>query len=510
MPGEYQERNRSQWIGLFVGPILFFGVLCMPVDPQMVPIRNMSALALFMGVYWFTEAIPLAMTALLPFALYPILGIMSAAEAAQQYFNTIVFLFIGGFLIALAMEQWGLHKRIALIIIRSIGGHPDRIILGFILCSGFLSMWITNTATTLLLLPIGLSMVYKLEEKFGKEAIKPFTIALMLAIAYAASVGGMATLIGSTPNLAFLSIYEKNYPNAPAFAFADWILMALPIAVVMLAFIWLILVKLLFPTGKGISLTREEIDQDYLKLGKCSPEEWWVLAIFSITALLWVTRRDLEFGFATLKGWAEAFPVIALINDATVAVLMASILFIVPTRSKPARRISATLLDSNCFSKLPWGVIILFGGGFALAEGFSVTGLADYLGDHLAILSKLPNIAIIIVICIAMTLLTEITSNTATTLVMLPILVGLSSSINVNPILLMLPTTFAASYAFMMPVATPPNAVIFGSGRLKISHFIRAGILMNVVGILTITLAVYFLAGPMLGADIHTRPSWAQ
>ncbi|MTH95786.1 DASS family sodium-coupled anion symporter [Roseibium sp. RKSG952] len=509
MATDIMRRSTAQTIGLSLGPIIALTLIMIPSGPEMTPVLNMSAVVALMATFWFTEAIPLPATALLPFVLFPVLGIMSATDTAPLYFNSTIFLFLGGFIMAIAMERWNLHKRIALAIIATIGGKPDRIILGFILASGFLSMWISNVATAIMLLPIGLSTIYKLEAKFGEEKAHPFAVSAMLAIAFGSSIGGMATLVGTPPNLALKSIFEGNYPNAPQIAFGQWFAIGLPLAIVMLAFVWILLTRILYKSPDGINITSDEIAEEQRSLGKMGWEELWVLTLFTATALLWTTRQGLDFGFAEIPGWSDLIPQSHMINDGTVAMMMASLLFCIPTRSNKGRSTSSTLVDGSCFQKLPWGVVLLFGGGFALARGFDTSGLAAYLAEQLQLLGSLPPIATVFILSLGMTFVTAFTSNTATTMITLPILSGLSSGFDMNPLLLMIPATLAASCAFMMPVATPPNAVVFGSGRLRITDFIKSGIILNIVGALAITAIMYLVAIPIFGIDVTSAPVWA-
>jgi sodium-dependent dicarboxylate transporter 2/3/5 len=502
-------KSITQKTGLILGPVLFFIVLLFfNFDPEKPIITCMAAVAVLMAVWWISEAIPLFATALLPMLLYPLLGIMKSNATAPIYFNSTIFLFLGGFMIALTMEKWKLHRRIALFIIRLIGGGPDRIVLGFMIASSFLSMWISNTATAIMMVPIGLAIVLKMEEKFKVAAINKFTTSLMLGIAYGCSMGGIATLVGTPPNLSFARIFQITFPQAEPISFGTWFLMGLPISVIMLTVVWLILTKIFFRVPSDMTIDRTIVNKEYEELGPMSFEEKSVLTIFSLTAILWVFRKKLVIGFVSIPGWSQLLPNPDLIDDATVAMFMAMLMFLIPTRTKGTKYL--TLMGPDVITKLPWNIVLLFGGGFALAKGFQVTGLSVFIGNNFSGLAGMPPIIMIIVICLGITFLTELTSNTATTEMVLPILASVAVAMHINPLLLMIPATLSASCAFMMPVATPPNAIVFGSGRIKISEMARAGIFLNIVGIIIITLLFYLIGTAVFSIDPNVFPEWAK
>lgn len=462
----------------------------------------MAAVALLMAIWWISEAIPLAATALVPVALFPLLGIMPGKTTAGLYFNHIIFLFIGGFIVALAMERWNLHKRIALKLILLIGLSPRRLVLGFMAATAFLSMWISNTATTMMMVPIILAIVLKLEESADEKEVHRLTLALFLGTAYAASIGGMATLIGTPPNLSFARIYSIYFPNAPEISFASWFLFALPLSLLFLTIVWTTLVTLFCPKGKALNVDGKHLEEEYEKLGPMGFEEKAVFTVFISMALLWLTRSGLSLGTINLPGWKTLLPDPKFADDGTVAIVMALILFLIPSRGEAGGR----LMDWETAKGLPWGIILLFGGGFALAGGFKVSGLAEWVGGALAGLATLHPILLVLLICLTVTFLTELTSNTATTEMILPILAGLAVSIEMPPLLLMIPATLSASCAFMLPVATPPNAIIFGTGRIKIYEMARVGILLNIIGAILITVAVFTTGKAVFGIDPAVFP----
>jgi sodium-dependent dicarboxylate transporter 2/3/5 len=504
-----RTKSLSQKIGLFLGPTFFFVIiLFFDFDPGNPIVTRMAAVAALMATWWITDAIPLYATALLPLLLYPLLGILKGKLIAPIYINSTIFLFIGGFMIALTMEKWKLHKRIALFIIRFIGGGPARIVLGFMVAAAFLSMWISNTATAIMMVPIGLAIVLQLEEKFEKAEIHKFTVGLMLGIAYACSMGGVATLVGTPPNLSFARIFEITFPEAPAISFGSWFIMALPISIIMIVIIWLLLTKVFFRVPAHIKVDKAIVDQEYNSLGKMSFEEKSVLTVFSLTAFLWVFRKKLIIGSLTIPGWSQLLPYPDLIDDGTVALFMAMTLFLIPTRSKDAK--TATLMGARAIQRLPWNIVLLFGGGFALAKGFQVTGLSTLIGNEFAGLAGTSPMVMVLFVSSGLTFLTELTSNTATTEMILPVLASVGYAMQTNPLILMIPATISASCAFMMPVATPPNAIVFGSGRVRIAEMAKVGFFINIIGILIITIYFYTIGAGLMGIDPGVFPEWAR
>ncbi|MGB5287084.1 MAG: SLC13 family permease [Ignavibacteriaceae bacterium] len=489
--------------GLILGIAAFCSVILIgefdPVKPQ---INTMAAIAILMAILWITEAIPLAVTSLVPLIFFPISGILPADEIASSYINSIIFLFLGGFLIAIAMEEWSLHKRIALKIITILGGSPTSIVIGFIISGAFLSMWISNTATALMLLPIGLAVVQKLEHEFGEKKIHNFSVILFLSIAYSCTLGGVATIIGTPPNLVMVKMLTILFPKAPEISFSNWMLLSLPISILMLFAVSIILTKVWFKVDKEIKLDQNFIKSEYISLGKFSFEEKAVSLVFCLTALLWIFRTDIEFGILAIPGWSNLLPTSEFINDGTVAIAMATLLFLIPSKSQ-----QRALLDSNSFNKVPWGIILLFGGGFALAKGFSSTGLSDFIGRQLTGLQTVSPVFIILISALTISFLTELTSNTAVIQMILPIVASVSVAMGLNPLLLMLTVTISASMAFMLPVATPPNTIIFASGRIRISEMAKTGFALNIIGVIIVTLLVYFLGSQIFKLDIF--PAWA-
>lgn len=489
--------------GLVGGLLLFFIILLLNIDPARPIIGNTMAVAALMAVWWITEAIPIAATALLPLVLFPLLGVSDGKAVASNYANNIIFLFIGGFIMALAMERHNLHKRIALKVLMHTGTGANKLLLSFMTTTAFLSMWMSNTATVMMMLPIANSIILKLEEDLGKENVKNMSLALLLGIAYSASAGGIATLIGTPPNPAFVKIFSIMFPKAPEISFSQWMLFGLPVSIFMIFAAWFVITRF-YPSKYHFSGNSEIFKKKYHELGKLHFEEKVVLYAFIILAILWITRSGFDFGSIKIPGWIVIFSKPKYINDGTVAIAISLLLFIIPSTHKRGDRILAL----NVLNQLPWGIIILFGGGFALAGGFVESGLSLWMGEKLKAIGDLPPFILILVIALFMSFLTEITSNTATTQILLPVLAGLAVSVQINPLLLMLPATVAASLAFMLPVATPPNAIVFGTGKLKIKDMMKAGFWLNITGVIITTLFSFFWAKFVFEIVVNITPEW--
>ncbi|MEN6454782.1 MAG: SLC13 family permease [Prolixibacteraceae bacterium] len=494
----------KQLISFLVVPLIIVGILLfadfLPGNPK---VTYTFCVALLMATWWITEIVPLAVTSLLPVALFPMFGIMDASDVSATYFNDVIFLFMGGFLVALAMERWNLHKRIALKILCLTGVSPARILLGFMTSSFFLSMWISNTATAMMMLPIVISLITQLDGLMGTKNTSSFGVALLLSVAYGASIGGIATLVGTPPNLSFVRIFAIYFPEAPEMSFSLWLLFAFPLALIIGIFTWAYLYCRFKPErGQWTAIDRNIFQVQLKNMGATSFEEKIVFAVFVILAILWLFRVDLNFGVVSIPGWSRMFPESKLINDGTVAIFMAIMLFLLPSKNEKGKKI----LDWATASKLPWNILLLFGGGFALATGFKVSELSLWFGEQLAGVASFHPILIILVICLVITFLTELTSNTATTEMVLPILAGMAITTGINPLLLMIPATISASMAFMLPVATPPNAIIFGTNRITVRQMAMTGLVLNLVCAAIITLMMYFWGDVIF--DASSVPSW--
>lgn len=543
-------------IGLVLGPAAFLVMLFfVDLDPSNPMVTRMAAVIVWMAIWWITEAIPLSATALLPIVLYPLLGIMrgraqSAAglidaegaglpagvalgdldivypNVAAQYMDWIILLYLGGFIIATAVEKWNLHKRIALSILRIIGGKPHRLVLGFMIATAFLSMWLSNTATAMMMMPMGMSLVLLYEELNEKtrfagghvDARAPnFALTLLLGIAYSASIGGVATLIGTPPNGVLVTQMGQIFPEAPEFAFMTWMSFALPMSLVFLFTSWVLLTRFVFPLPattpfSGKAFIADEIE----KLGPITTEERRVRGVFIAVALLWMTRKERLFGAEVdIFGWSHyldllfiqfgASPISSLIDDGTVSIAMALTLFVIPA----SKKVGGRLMDWEDTKNVPWGILLLFGGGLAIAKGFSTSGLGTYMASQLqVVLGDASPFAIVLSTVGFITLLTEVSSNVATISLALPIMASLSQAIEVHPLLLIIPTTLAASCAFMLPVSTPPNAIIYASGRVPITKMVIAGIWLDILSVIIVTAFVYTL-GHVAFDVLGDFPSWA-
>lgn len=461
-----------------LGPLLFVLTLLF-FHPENLSKEANAVLAttFWVAIWWIFEVVPISVTAMLPIILFPLTGAMKLSATTASFGHKYVFLYIGGFILAIAIEKWNLHKRIALNIINFIGTSVSNIILGFMVATAFLSMWISNTATTVMMLPIGMAIISQLKD--NPDTIEDenviFGKALMLSIAYSASIGGVATLIGTPPNLIFAGILEEQYNIE--MTFSKWIIYGLPISIVLLFICWKYLTTFAFTfKQKDFPGGKAEIKRQLNLLGKITHEEKTVLIVFIVTAFLWITRSFI------LKRFIPA------IDDTIIAMASAVVLFLLPSKQKHTK-----IIDWNSAVKLPWGILLLFGGGLALAEGFKTSGLANWIGSQVSLIEALPLFVLLFILIFAVNFLTEITSNLATTAMLLPIIAPVALSLDVHPYTLMVGITVAASCAFMLPVATPPNAIVFGSGYLKIPDMMKVGIWMNIISVILIAIITYYV-----------------
>jgi sodium-dependent dicarboxylate transporter 2/3/5 len=489
---ETLNRPTTKQIGLIAGPLAFTLILLF-FHPEGLSPEGVAILAgtAWVAIWWTTEAIPIAATSLLPVILFPLTGGLALSETTASYGHKYIFLYIGGFIIAIAIERWNLHRRIALSIIHLIGTNIRMMILGFMVATAVLSMWISNTATTVMMLPIGMAIIAQLQDNPDtiENENRRFGKALMLAIAYSASIGGIATLIGTPPNLVLAQVVSETFQIE--ITFASWMKFGLPISILLLFICWWYLTRIVFKFGQAnFPGGRQEVARLLKKQGPMSYEEKWVFGIFLLTALAWISRSFL------LQKWLPA------IDDPIIAVMGAILLFLIPAREKSKR-----LIDWQSAVQLPWGILLLFGGGLALAQGFKASGLALWIGSQLSLLEGTALILLLLILVTAVNFLTEITSNLATTAMILPILAPIALTMGVHPYVLMIGATVAASCAFMLPVATPPNAIVFGPGYLTISDMMRAGFRMNLLSILLVTLLTYFLLPLVWNFDRFSIPA---
>ena len=435
--------------GLLIGPVAALAILMLPAPEAMpAPAWRMVAVALWMVIWWLSEAVPIPATALLPLVLMPVLGVQGMAATAAKYAHPLIFLFLGGFLLAAGMQRVGLHRRLALRIVALVGTSPSRIVLGFMLATAFLSMWISNTATTIMMYAVGLSVIGFVDDRTAdKTVVRNFGVALMLAIAYSASIGGVGTLIGTPPNALLASYLHSTHKIQ--IGFAEWMVIGVPVVVIMLPVTWLLLTRVLFPARAiAIDDAQSVVDAELSALGRMQAGEKLVGVVFLCTALLWIFRKPV----ADLTGLP--------LDDTMIALGAALVLFAVPVSRAPA----AFALDWEAAREVPWGVLLLFGGGLALAGGFASTGLAAWIGNAVSGID-VSTIVLVLVVTVAIVYLTEITSNTASTATFLPILGAVAVGLSLHPATLTVPVALGASMAFMMPVATPPNAIVFPTSR---------------------------------------------
>lgn len=484
-------------IGLVLGPLVFAALL-LASPPQGLSLEawRTAAVGALMAIWWVTEPIPIPATALLPLLLFPLLGVAEIGSAAAPYADPIIFLFMGGFMMAAAMQRWDLHRRMALTIISAMGTRPRNLVGGFMAATAFLSMWVSNTATAVMMLPIGLSVTHLVHEvrvdgPSGEE--DGFEVSLMLGIAYAASIGGFATLIGTPPNALFAGFMRQSY--GVEIGFGQWMLVGVPLTVLVLPLCWLILTRVTSPVRlEEIPGGRGLIRRELAALGPLSRPERWILVVFALAGLGWVFRPLLS----------DLVPGGSL-SDAGIAVAAALILFLIPVDL----RAGTFVLDWEWARRLPWDVLVLFGGGLSLADAITRTRLADWIGAELSGLRSWPMLLLLLAVIVITVALSEIASNTATAAAFLPVVAALAVGIGQNPLLLVVPAALAASCGFMMPVSTPPNAIAYGSGYVTIPQMVRAGFWIDMLCIVAITALAYLLMGAVFGVQAGVVPGWA-
>ncbi|MCK4622192.1 MAG: DASS family sodium-coupled anion symporter [Desulfuromonadales bacterium] len=504
--GEPREYTTRQKIGLLLGPALFILMLLIPTPAGMEPAaQKMAAMALLMATWWMCESIPIPATSLLPIALFPLLGIMHTKQATAPYASHLIFLFMGGFIIALSMQRWNLHRRIAMNIVKAVGFSPGRLIFGFMVATAALSAFVSNTATTVMMMPIGLAIIAHVVEEGKKEGLDKtidfsqgnfnFGLNLMLGIAYAASIGGVATLIGTPPNTILAGYLQKTYGYE--ITFVDWMKVGVPLVVIFLPLCWLWLIKIANPMKlKKVPGGRDMITRELKEMGAMSAGERWTALVFCLTAFGWIFRTKLGF----------IFPYPKLVTDAAIAMTGAIALFLIPINMKK----NEFVMDWHWATKMPWGVLILFGGGLSMAAGFKATKLAEWIGSQVGLLENAPIFILIFAVTTLIIFLTELTSNTATSAMVMPILSAVAIGLGQSPLLLIIPAAVAASCAFMLPVATPPNAIVFGSGYVTIPQMAKSGFGLNLIGIALVALLTYVLVFPVFDVVIGDIPAWAQ
>ena len=506
--------TRSRKVGLFLGPLLFLLIVWITPETPFLgkPAHHTLAVGTWMITWWITEAVALPVTALLPIVLFPLAGVMPIKEAAAPYANPIIFLFMGGFMLALALEKWKLHLRIALNIVRLTGTNANGIILGFMLATAALSMWISNTATTVMMLPIGVSVIEILrkrtpsskndqendpenEDETVTKGTHYFSLTMMLGIAYAANIGGVATIIGTPPNTVLAGILNEKFNYT--IDFARWLAIGLPLSLIMLGITYLFLVKLLYPNRLGNFEGAQQVIKDELaKLGKINKAERIVLVLFLTTAFCWIFKNSLN----------NLFPAWQL-TDASIAMIASVALFVTPIDYKKG----VFVLEWKDTERLPWGILILFGGGLSLASALSAVGIIGIIGDGIGVVGGSLNVSVIFLILVTLMLfMTEVMSNVALTAVLVPVVAGVAVGLNENPLWMTIPVTIAASCAFMLPMATPPNAIVFASGHIKVSQMVRVGVFLNIIAILLLILLANTALPYIFDIQRGVLPDWAK
>lgn len=465
-------------IGLIAGPILFLVLINLPIVLVSEIADKVISVAIWMIVWWITEAVSISVTALIPLILFPLVGVLDLKTVSQSYGSPIVFLFFGGFVMALALEKVNLHKRIALSIIKITGTSPDRVILGFMIATAFMSMWISNTACTVVMLPIALSVIQLLvDDKDGfTKNDRNFALSIMLGIAFAANVGGVATIIGTPPNSVLVGFLENEYQIE--ISFLNWMLLALPFSVLMIGIIYFVIVKWIYPNRiESFAASKDVIDQELKKLGKVKKTERRVLTIFCVVIFLWISRTTINGFFPDLK-----------LSDTGISMMGAFALFVIPFRLSKGE---FTLIWKDT-QKLPWGILILFGGGLALASGLSHAGLIELVANMIAANQGLSLLVVTLLLIVFMLFMTELMSNVALVAIFVPVVAGIAIGLDIPMLHLLIPVTMAASCAFMLPMATPPNAIVFASGYVKVSEMVKAGLILNIISVILLVLLFKF------------------
>jgi solute carrier family 13 (sodium-dependent dicarboxylate transporter), member 2/3/5 len=484
-----KETKQKRKILLLLFPILFI-LLSTVLNPSSVNpnIGIMLGIAIWMLGWWITEIVPVGVTSLLPIVLFPLTGIISGQEISNVYFNEVIFLYIGGFMLALAIEKWEVHKRIAAHTLMVFGKSTFQILAGFMLITSFLSMWMSNTSIALLMLPIGISVIEKLKEIYGEKELGKFKSGLLLGIAYASSIGGMATLIGSPTNLVFLKVYTSHFQTGTSINFTNWMIFALPIYIILITVAFFILNFFFRPKKKLEIIDNTFFQIENMKLGKVTYEQKVVLFVFFLFAMLMIFRADIVIGSFRISGWSSLFSKSDYIIDAVATVFVSVLLFIIPSKNVP----NTTIMDWNTASRIPWGIILLFGGGFALEKGFETSGLTLWFASKIDLLSGNHTLIIILAACIIALLMTQLLANVTVVQALLPLCVALSVSLKINPLFLMLPITFSASAAFILPISTPPNTILFATNQIKMKEMLLPGLILVVISGLVVTIAMYY------------------
>lgn len=490
----------KKWLSIAAGPVLAIAAYHL-LASKGVPAQAalMALVVVWVAVWWLTEALHLGVTSLLPFLLMPALGIMKTEEAAMQYMDQIIFLFMGGFFLAYAMEKWGLHKRLAYRIIILMGNKPSKVLLGVMFTAYIISMWVSNTATVMMLIAAVMAIINQ-KDIYHEDVRKGAGSAILLGLSFAATIGGMATLVGTPPNMIFFGMYNREFPDGQKIDFLHWMLFGVPFSFTFLICAYFILKRMFIPERINFPFDMATIKEQRKTLGKMGTEEKVVLSLFAVTVLLWFFREDLDLGIVKVPGWAPALfgKYATYIKDSSVAIFTSFFLFLIPS----VKTKDENILEWKDVSRLPLNIILLFGAGFAMAKGFETSGLSAWMANQLQVLNGSSTVLILLGIIILVTVLSEFASNTASIQLVLPVLIPLAATLHINPLLLMLTATFAASMGYMLPVATAANTIVYGTGAIDTKEMMRAGVILDIVGVVLLTLFMCTLGNWLFGFHI--------
>lgn len=483
------QGSQKKFVPILAGPLVASALwIFFDLQPGNPKVTIMAGIAVWMAIWWFTEAVHLAVTALIPMLLMPVTGLADAKLVAQQYTDSIIFLFLGGFMIAFAIEKWDLHKRIAIKILSVVGTKPKSILLGVMLTAYLISNWISNTATCMMLFSAVLALILETEKYIATEKYRDhFAAALLLGLAYSATIGGLATPVGTPPNMYFFKAYKEAYPENTDLNFLSWSAIGFPLSFLFLMATFFVLSKYYFAKDLKIDLTKSFFKDNYSAMGKSCYEERWVFGIFIVCAILWFTRADVDFGGFKYRGWNHIFPQSKFVDDSIVAVAAALLLFLVPSKKNKGE----ALLTWDDAKKIRYDIILMFGSGFALAYGFEVSGLSTWLANSLEVLHGTNPFIVIVCICTVVCVISEFASNIASIQLAIPVMIALQKNLELPPLVLMIPATFAASLGFMLPVATAANTIVFGTKRIEIKDMFRVGLVLDIIGIVLISVFCY-------------------
>lgn len=501
---EKTSAKMSKKVGFFVGIAVFIITLLFKTPDGMLPGAKITiGLLLWMAIWWATEALPLSVTSLLPLIIIPLFKVLDAKTISKSYMSQEIMLFMGGFFISAALEESGLHKRFSLWLIDKIGTSPKKVIFAFMIAVGFISMWISNTTATVMALPIALSIIAFYKELIKKEGLNVdttpgtfnFATALMLGVAFAASIGGIGTPIGTPPNIIFMGMAKKMFPNAPTLSFFDFTKFGFLFILFFLPFTWFMLTSVFFRPGfKSLSESKDVFDRELKSLGKMSKRERLVAIVFVITVILWIFRADLNFGSFTIKGWSTLLKVQDYVHDSTIAMISALVLFILPVNYSEGE----TVLSWKSAKEVPWDILLIFGGGLAIADSILQTKLADFIASKLSFLQGVNLFFVILLVGGVGFLIAQFTSHTSATSIFMPIAGALAVAAKIHPYMVMLPTTIAISLAFSLPASTPPNVIVMTGGYVKVKDMLKAGFIIGLIGLIVLIVYMYFIGIPML------------